>query len=182
MLTIQAEYSKQTLEKIQSAFPDRTLLISDIVTSIPMTVSRISPVFRLYNPNSGEHLFTSDRKERRDLMHLGWNAESIAWMNRPDGGQAISRLYNPNAGDHHYTADQNEVNTLVKLGWKLDGTVLFSEGERDIPIYRCCNPNAKAGSHHFTRLLYEYETLTKHEGWIAEGIAFYATSSARQPE
>lgn len=172
------EYSKETMDALKEKYPGYAFVSTDTVEAFTVTVSNIISVFRLYNPNTGEHLFTTDRAERKELARLGWTPERISWNNREDQRLPIRRLYNPNAGDHHYTMDEREVDYLVKAGWKLDGTALYSESEKDIPVYRCYNPNAKAGSHHFTTDKKEYDSLVKL-GWKAEGIAFYATSADR---
>ena len=42
------------------------------------------PVYRVYNPNSGHHLFTKDKSEVDVLVSLGWIYEGIAWYAVPD--------------------------------------------------------------------------------------------------
>ena len=36
-------------------------------------------VFRLYNENDGQHLFTTDLKERDGLIEAGWKYEGVGW-------------------------------------------------------------------------------------------------------
>lgn len=141
-------------------------------------------VDRLYNPNSGEHHYTTDNGERYNLVYLGWKDEGFAWslpgMDLADPGyeefvnglQPVYRLYNPNNGDHHYTKDENEKNTLVGLGWKDEGSDWNSDPREATPIYRLYNPNAKTASHHYTRDPNEVDAL-KQMGWKDEGVAWY---------
>lgn len=171
-------YSKETLEAFRKKFPDAELVSREDQPGIFVSVSAICSVFRLYNPNSGEHVFTTDRNERKVLAALGWKAEQIAWNTRAENSTAVRRLYNPNTGDHHYTMDEREIEHLTSVGWSLDQTVLFSEGEKDVPVYRCYNPNAVTGTHHFTTNEIEYNHLVE-AGWKPEGIAFYGTSYSR---
>lgn len=73
---------------------------------------------RLYNPNSGEHLFTPSDFERATLINFGWKDEGIGFYGQgytTEKTSYVSRVYNPNAGDHHYTASNDEVQHLVKL-------------------------------------------------------------------
>ena len=42
--------------------------------------SECMPMFRLYNPNSGEHFYTADINERTKLLHLGWSYEGVGWF------------------------------------------------------------------------------------------------------
>lgn len=60
-------------------------------------------MYRLYNPNSGEHFYTANTVERDKVKKAGWKYEGIGW-NAPASGDPVYRLYNPNAGDHHYSA------------------------------------------------------------------------------
>ena len=60
-------------------------------------------MYRLYNPNSGEHFYTANTTERDNVKKAGWKYEGIGWY-APTSGDPVYRLYNPNAGDHHYSA------------------------------------------------------------------------------
>ena len=132
-----------------------------------------SPMYRLYNPNSGEHFYTKNETERDTLSELGWKYEGVAW-NAPDSSDTpVYRLYNPNAGDHHYTTSKSEKDTLVSLGWKDEGIGWYSSDKYGQALYRLYNPNAKAaGSHHYTTSADERDNLVSL-GWRDEGIAWY---------
>lgn len=127
------------------------------------------PMYRLYNPNSGEHFYTANASERNLLFRAGWNDEGVGWY-APTTGVPVYRLYNPNAGDHHYTVSVGERNSLVKAGWRDEGAGWYSGGRA--PLYRQYNPNAKSGSHNYTLSLGENNQLVKL-GWHAEGIGWY---------
>lgn len=136
-------------------------------------------VYRLYNPNSGEHFYTPDLSEARHLRRVGWREEQIGWF-APNfhTGAPVYRLYNPNAGDHHYTMNSYEAAHLVSVGWRDEGVAFvsaFSNHPR-VPIYRLYNPNAKAGAHHYTPNLNERDHLVR-VGWRSEGIGFYAETA-----
>ena len=133
-----------------------------------------SNVIRLYNPNTGEHLFTTSEAERINLVYNGWKVEESSWKTPNSSDTPIYRLYNPNHGDHHYTISVAERNTLVDYGWSYEGHSLYSASEEDgIPIYRMYNPNAKgAGSHHYTESIDECTALRSY-GWDFEGVAWF---------
>lgn len=38
------------------------------------------PVYRLYNPNNGDHVFTTSASEKDSLVGLGWSNEEIAFF------------------------------------------------------------------------------------------------------
>ncbi|MGG5369137.1 glucosaminidase domain-containing protein [Enterococcus sp. AZ196] len=126
-------------------------------------------MYRLYNPNSGEHFYTANAAERDKVKKAGWRYEGVGWQ-APRSGTPVYRLYNPNAGDHHYTPHVSEKNHLVKVGWRYEGVSWYSGGSK--PLYRLYNPNAKSGAHHYTLLQSERNNLIKH-GWRNEGIGWY---------
>lgn len=127
---------------------------------------------RMYNPNSGEHFYTADTKERDVLVSKGWKHEGIGWKAPNKSNTPVYRLYNSNAGDHHYTKDINERDRLIQIGWKDEGIGWYSDDSKGIPVYRQYNPNAVAGSHNYTTSQEENLYLSLF-GWIEEGIAWY---------
>ena len=138
-------------------------------------------LYRLYNPNSGEHLYTTDPSEESGLAGIGWKDEQEAWTT-PEEGEPVYRLYNPNAGEHHYTKDVKEKNTLVSLGWQNEG-VLFNSDEtkKGQPVYREYNPNKPKCNHNYTTDKAEHDHLVSL-GWVDEGIAFYAAPEKSESE
>ncbi|MGI6117679.1 MAG: metallophosphoesterase [Bilifractor sp.] len=140
----------------------------DTETSIPM--------YRMYNPNSGEHFYTANVQEKNNLTALGWHYEGIGWYAPKKSSSPVYRLYNPNAGDHHYTLQKAERDNLIKAGWRYEGIGWYSDDEKTVPLYRQYNPNAVSGAHNFTTSLAEQEILIK-AGWHAEGIGWYGVES-----
>ena len=135
------------------------------------------PMYRLYNPNRGEHFYTKTTSERDHLRSVGWRYEGIGWQ-APASGNPVYRLYNPNAGDHHYTLNAGERDHLKKVGWRYEGISWYSPSS-GTPLYRLYNPNAKAGAHHYTPITSERDQLKKL-GWRYEGIAWYAVGGGEQ--
>ncbi len=131
-----------------------------------------SEMLRYYNPNSGEHFYTSSASEAYNIVDSGWNGEGVAWYAPVKSKTPVYRLYNPNAGDHHYTTSRTEKENLVKAGWKYEGIGWYSDDNKGVPLYRLYNPNAKAGAHHYTTSLSEKNKLAS-AGWKYEGIAWY---------
>ena len=129
------------------------------------------PMYRLYNPNSGEHFYTANVAERDVTAAAGWRYEGVGWI-APSLGAPVYRLYNPYAGDHHYTVNVRERDALVNVGWVDEGVGWRSAGLVGRPIYREYNPNARAGAHNFTTSRNEHLTLVRM-GWHGEGIAWY---------
>lgn len=136
-------------------------------------------VYRLYNPNSGEHFYTTDQNERNNLRSLGWGYEGIGWFAPTEGGEPVYRLYNPYSGDHHYTMDSNERNILIDAGWQNEGSGWNSDPARRVALYREYNPNAWTGSHNYTTSAEEHSALVNQFGWIDEGESWYAVEKGK---
>ena len=140
-------------------------------TPTPTPTIKTAPMYRLYNPNSGEHFYTASVTERDHLDQIGWDDEGIAWYVPTETGDPVYRLYNPYAGDHHYTMDRAEADNLVSVGWNDEGIGWHSDG-KEVPVYRLYNPNAVTGTHHYTTSVEERDFLDEI-GWNYEGIGWY---------
>lgn len=157
------------------------LLLLSIVVGSGMYLSKsvvaddVIMMFRVYNPNSGEHFYTANGIEKNNLLHLGWKYEGVGWY-APNEGDPVYRLYNPNNGDHHYTLNVAEKNMLVSVGWRYEHIGWQSATKNQLPLYRVYNPNNKgAGSHHYTVNKAEVNHLVSL-GWKDEGIGWYAVA------
>lgn len=141
--------------------------------------SSTQKMFRLYNPNSGEHFYTSSPVEKVSLMDAGWAYEGIGWT-APASGDAVYRLYS--GTDHHYTTSAVERDYLIGVGWKDEGIGWYSDVSESIPLYRQFNPNVdpnaernNSGSHNYTTSKVENDSLVG-VGWNEEGVGWYAVA------
>ena len=141
-------------------------------TATPKPTVKTTPMYRLYNPNSGEHFYTGSIEERDNLSGLGWNYEGVAWNAPTNAGTPVYRMFNPNSGDHHYTMSQQEVENLKAIGWRYEGVCWNSGG--NVPQFRLYNPNADCGSHHYTSSEEERDNLVSL-GWNWEGIGWFGS-------
>lgn len=147
-------------------------------TAISTVVNMFAPatvevaMFRLYNPNSGEHFYTGDVSEKEYLVSLGWKDEGIGWKAPQYSSVPVYRLYNQNAGEHHYTTSVSEKVYLTSQGWKDEGIGWYSDDAQGVPLYRQYNPNAFANNHNYTTDKAENDWLVSL-GWQAEGIGWY---------
>ena len=143
------------------------------ITPTPAPAGKIR-MLRLYNPNTGEHFYTGNEKEKDFLVTAGWTFEGGGFYALTKSDKPVYRLYNPIAGDHHYTGSAKERDYLITGGWKYEGIAWYASNAQDgVKMYRLYNPNAETGTHHFTTSEKEKENLEKL-GWKYEGIAFYA--------
>ena len=128
-------------------------------------------MYRLYNPNSGEHFYSSSTVERDHLVSLGWQDEGTGWI-APASGDAVYRLYNPYAGEHHYTLSAAERDMLVSVGWNDEGIGWYSDPNESVPLFRVYNPNEYANNHHYTTSAAERDMLLSI-GWQDEGVSWH---------
>ena len=167
-------------DSAESAAAEEPAVASVAADSAQGTSSDVN-LYRLYNPNSGEHFYTSSLAVAGSVATAGWRWEGVGWVEPAASSAPVWRLYNPNAGDHHYTLSAYERDWLVSLGWRAEGTGWYSAGSSDgAPVWRLYNPNAVAGAHHYTLSASERDWLVSL-GWRSEGVGFYASSSATLP-
>jgi surface protein len=133
-------------------------------------------MFRLYNPNTGEHFYTSNTGERDATVAAGWKSEGVGWKAPSTSNTPVYRLYNEHSGgEHHYTMSKGERDSLIAAGWKDEGIGWYSDDAKSVPVYREYNPNQIACNHNFTTSKNEHDTLVKL-GWKDEGTAWYGVS------
>ena len=138
-------------------------------------------MYRMYNPNSGEHFYTGNAKEKEMLVNTGWKAEGVGFTAPKKSNTPMYRLYNENAGDHHYTSNAKERDHLISIGWKDEGIGWYADDAKGVAMYRLYNPNCiGAGSHHYTSNAQEKNHLTSI-GWKDEGVGFYAVKESGEP-
>ncbi|MCT1185443.1 cell surface protein [Lactococcus lactis] len=134
---------------------------------------KATALYRVYNPNNGEHLYTKNLNEVISLTKVGWNYEGVN-SQQPATGNAVYRLYNPNSGEHFYTLSSYERDSLVKAGWRYEQISFYSDPAKHTAIYRLFNPNTKGKqiSHFYTSSSAERDSLVK-VGWRYEQISWY---------
>lgn len=155
-------------------------ITSEPVLQLPTTTETAKKtgikMLRLYNPYSGEHLYTRSQDENNYLVTLGWRAEGTGWIAPEKSTTPVYRLYNPYSGDHHYTINASERDYLVTLGWNDEGVGWYSDDDHEIPVYRQFNPYAQIGTHNYTVSKQENDYLATL-GWRPEGIGWYGMGS-----
>lgn len=89
------------------------------------------PVYRMYNPNAGDHHYTMIASERDNLKKHGWRYEGISWCSDKNRAIKVYRAYNRNAraGAHNYTINYNEERNLINHGWRDEGIAWYAAGQ-----------------------------------------------------
>lgn len=155
------------------------VVLSLVVTKVQ--AEQDTSMYRLYNPNSGEHFYTQNPTERLVLAQSGWRYEGVGWVAPSQSTLPVYRLYNQHTGDHHYTLSIGEKNYLAQIGWRNEGIGWYSADKQQIPLYRSYNPNAKVGSHNYTTSVTEHQALLT-SGWRDEKIGWYALKTGQSVE
>ena len=148
--------------------------------NIYINYARVSPVYRLYNMVTSEHLFSTNKDEYDRFVELCktrqdvWIGEGIDWLapTTADNTKVVHRLYNEGLGSmghssHYYTSDETEIaNLIANHGWVDDGADVQYRSGGSTPIYTCYNEALKS-AHHYTSSKTEWEGLEAH-GWALE--------------
>jgi len=145
------------------------LLPDEHIKPCPVGAGEVA-VYRMYNPNSGEHMLTAMIEEADALLGMGWKSEGVAFIAPKESDKAVYRMY---AGMHTYITDIGELHLLCENNWRFEGVAFHSGGS--IPVYRVYNPNN--GDHVFTVAPDEKDNLISL-GWSDEGTAFFAERKA----
>ncbi len=156
--------------------------VTPVPPAPPNPQPNVEPLYRLYNPRSGEHFYTIDPAEVNALLHDSYVSEGTegrVWNTQVSGSVPFYRLLLAPVGGpvrHMYTTSVVERNVLIANGWKLEygpgggpgaGYVYNSQAPQTVPLYRWYNP--KINDHLFTL---SSASLTSN-GYYAEGIAAY---------
>ena len=129
-------------------------------------------MYRMYNPNTGEHFYTGSMAERQTLEVAGWKFEGIGFTFPANTGAPVYRMFQPSTGEHLYTMDEAEVAALLAQGWNKEGVAFNSATSSEVAQYRLHNPNVSVGAYHFTSSAEERNVLLA-AGWEDQGIGFY---------
>ncbi|MFB8538758.1 C39 family peptidase [Enterococcus thailandicus] len=77
------EAPKEELQEGGSSLYARSAIQSSVQTF---------PMYRLFNPYSGEHFYTRDTGERDKLRKIGWNYEGVGWQAPTTGASLLQAL------------------------------------------------------------------------------------------
>ena len=86
-------------------------------------------VYRLFNPTTRDHLYTTNKEEKDAAVAAGYNFEEItgeAYTAPTEGANAIQRFLT-STGKHFYSGDPTEINRLAgNSNYKLEGTAFYA--------------------------------------------------------
>ncbi|MEM0987150.1 MAG: hypothetical protein AAGJ32_12965 [Pseudomonadota bacterium] len=152
--------------------------------------AQVVDVARFLNAGNGAHVLTSNPAEvalieesglALESEGLGFRALSVADAGSIDskGSTEVYRFYNDKLGSHFYTASATERDAILanNSAYQLEG-VAFAAYQNGAAVagleevFRLYNLNT--GRHHWTMSEEEVAEIRDSQGWVLEGIAFYA--------
>ena len=136
-------------------------------------IRKVTHMFRMYNPNTGEHFYTGSEVEKGNLVAVGWQYEGVGFTFPANTGAPVHRLFQPSTGEHLYTMDEDEKAKLMADGWNYEGIAFNSAYDTEAVQHRLHNPNATVGAYHFTFSEEEKQNLI-NVGWEYQGIGWYS--------
>jgi streptogramin lyase len=144
--------------------------------STVLLVNQVDKVYRLWNPTTTDHFYTTNLDEVLNAVDQGkYTAEGVGFSSPQGDGLAVYRGWNPNIGDHFYTTNLDEFNKAVNnFGYVNEGIAFYAISDPVIgqEVYRAWNPTI--GNHFYTTNLDEFNQAISNYGYINEGVAFYA--------
>ena len=158
------------------------------VRQIALSQSKSTPipeVKRLFNTESGKHLFSSNQTEVDYLIggSLGWIDEGTAYKNTVSGDTSVFRFMVN--GSHFYTANESERDLIISSPeyshyvYEGEAHKAFKSDLSDelelIPVRRFYSINTD--SHVFSSSKEEQSILAANPSFIDEGIAWYSESA-----
>jgi len=140
----------------------------------------VQQLFRLYDPESDDHLYTLDPHESVP----GYRSEGAACLvfsaPTPDT-VPLFRLLSPELR-HFYTADPAERQALLDQHYVDEGTcgnVMRGSDGALRPLFRSYNPGT--GGHLYTLDIAEHDAASKNSGYRGDGISAYLWPDGAQP-
>jgi len=148
-------------------------------------IAATGPVYRLYNPKTGEHFYTVSHSEAitNGCSNPGYKLEASSYFLSDDisipNATTVSRLYSNDTGDRLYSISANEISAAIVAGYHIETPSAFlaqttwpSGGATVFRLY-----NVKTHRHLYTWNAGERDTAISN-GYTNEGNAFYFSPSA----
>jgi hypothetical protein len=144
------------------------------------------PFYKLYNPNTGEHFYTTSESEMAKLLtNYSYESERVAcrvYKAAKSGVVPFYRFWNTQTGKHFFTASEGEKKKLIDYYssvFKYEGIACYlfnTQTTNTLPFYRLYN--RQNDDHFYTineseknNLLTNYPSIYAYEG--VAGYVYY---------
>ena len=138
-------------------------------------------IYRLFNTNTGVHLYTANPVERDSVIQnlSNYQYEGISYFAaKSNEGIPVYRLYNPIVDGHFYTVSEAERDSVIQNdpNYVLEGqafTAFDSQVAGTVPVYRFFIPDS--GAYFYTTSEAERESIiTNLPNYQFQEVAFYS--------
>lgn len=161
------------------------LLLPSPAGAAPPPEASKTALYRLFNPVTGAHYYTTSAAERNSFRTAGWSDEHIAGfvLSRREAGHVpFYRLFHPGSRDWLYTWRTDERDHVIKnAGYQLRGIagyVMPRASDGTTPLYRLFS--GRSGKHFYTIFNTEAVRAEEADGYTREGDGAHVYQSARQ--
>lgn len=130
-------------------------------------------VYKLYNRNNQEFLYTTNPAEYHTLSALkqAWVPEGRGFKvstTQEEGYRPVFRYFHPLKGRHVLTQNEAEGKILEAQGWRNEGIAFFAPAQGKEAVYRVRN---EAGSYRYPADKATKDALLA-QGWHLDGVAW----------
>ena len=135
-------------------------------------------VYRLFNPSTGRHYFTSVKSERDNALANGYISEGTGFYYCKNDSFDVIRLSNELSGQSRLTSSIPEINSAQQNS--LATSVAFSSSfNGDIPVYGLYS--SKADDYFYTTSIAEKNAAITGMGYTDQGVSFFSCPNNYQP-
>lgn len=137
------------------------------------------PLFRLYNPTSHDHFYTTSPAQRDSASGYTYEKVECCISDRKFNHEHcgyLFRLYNPSTDVHYYTSDETERDLHIVDGYNYEGIVGFLytlTGDGVMPLQHL--ENTGNTDHFYTINTMEAKNAVDNLGFISQGIIGYVS-------
>ena len=150
--------------------------VARLIIQIKPGINGAVPLYRWYNPESGDHFYTISPNGIPSYQREGVEGIECCVFDHPISGTVpLYRWWNPDNGDHFYTISSGDIPGYQRegsLGNVIECYVFDSNVQNTVPLYRWYNPD---NGDHFYTVSSEDIPGYQREGSLGNGIECYVS-------
>lgn len=153
-------------------------LLFSLMPSAASAASDTAFFFRLFNPRTNDHFYTTDIAEKNTAIRRGFVDEGIVGaIFTADGIRKtpLFRLFKKSTGDYFYTVNPFERDAAIASGYVFEKVAGYVQTDPpdpgSLPFFRLYNRGLS--SHFYTTNLVERKRAVEKNGFAYEGIVGY---------
>jgi chitodextrinase len=166
-----------TVEAVDSSGNTSASSTAATVTTPQTTQAGTTPVYRLYQSPTSDHLYTTSQSDVALAESVGYVFEGVAFNAYASSanGVGVTRLYSPASGHHFLTISQSDITFAENAGFRNEG-VVFNEdaasSSNNNATFRLYQP--QTGDHFYTISQSDVTAAENGAGYKFEGTVWYS--------